>query len=145
MSGLIGTFKVKDGKVTLVDANGILIEVNVAKVGMAITSTMRTLPTPNDDPGAPKRYSDISVRIRGSAVPRMGVLSQGEPQIEALTRPPVRTAPMPQNVSQVLNIFTDVEIANFGWDIYQTIVIQENLPIRSEILGIYGKIETNTL
>lgn len=145
VTGLIGTYTVRDGQVTLKNDAGGLIEVSAAKVGMGLTATLRTLPVADTDPGASKRYNEISVRVRASTLPKMGVLSEAEAQVDAITRPPVREAIMPQNVSQVLRVFTDVELANFGWDKYQTVAIQENLPIRCEILGIYGKLKSNSV
>ena len=49
------------------------------------------------------------------------------------------------NQSEPVEILEDVEISSLGWDPYQLVVIQETLPLRCEILGIYGKITANSL
>jgi hypothetical protein len=47
--------------------------------------------------------------------------------------------------SQSLDLIADLKVANFGSDIYQLVEIEESLPYRSEILGMYGTTTSNSV
>ena len=47
--------------------------------------------------------------------------------------------------SESLSFVADHKVANTGWDSLQTITIEETVPYRSEVLGIFGKLQDNSL
>lgn len=145
--GYLGSFRVRNGVVELQDGNGWGIEINGGSVGLASTSRMQTLPMGGGrtDPGGPKRFSDLSVRVRASVRPRMGVVTAEQSFEQVAQRGDDRTPRTNMNTSEFIDILSDIEINSVGWDQYQMVVIQETLPIRCEILGIYGKITANSL
>lgn len=145
--GYLGSFRVRNGQINLVDRNGFAIEVTDATIGMSIPCRAATLPIGGGriDPGAKKRFSELSVRIRASILPQMAVVGVDQPFASKVQRPADRTPAMPQNQSQAVEVLRDVELTNLGHDEYQIVVIEETLPLRCEILGIYGKMTTNSL
>jgi hypothetical protein len=48
------------------------------------------------------------------------------------------------NVSEPVEILFDTKLENLGWDTYQVVVIDEPLPLRVEVLGLYGKLTSNS-
>lgn len=144
-TGYLGTFIVTGGQIVLQDAAGFDITVTAAMVGRSMPARIQTLPLGSQDPGATKRYSTIQTRVRASSLPAIGVFNRGEFFGTELIRPPARTPSSLMNVSEGLAILTDTKQANLGSDTYQVVVVQENLPIRCEVLGIYGKVTANSL
>jgi hypothetical protein len=136
------------GEIELIDDIGQPILVGSAICGFPLSATLRTLPVDWDakGPGAIKRLSDLSIRVRASTKPKMGVLSFNEDIREiALTRPESRAPFHTMERPEPLEFVSDLTVANLGSDIYQTVIIQENLPLRCEILGIYGKLTGESL
>jgi len=129
----LGSFLVTGGEITLVNQVGVDINVTKAVVGRPMTSRMRTLPPASDDPGSKKRYTDISVRVRGSTKP----IINGE-------RPADRTPQTPMDTSEPLDFINDYKTLSLGTDLLQIITIEETVPFRSEILGIYGKLRESS-
>lgn len=130
----LGTFMVTDGTVTLLNQIGQPIVVASALIGRAMPARMKTLPVPAKDAGSEKRYKSISCRVRLSTRP----LINGE-------RPDDRTPSRIMDKSEELVGIEDTKVANFGWDKYQVITIEENTPLRCEVLGIYGKLSMNSV
>jgi len=132
-TGFVGNFRVTGGQVSLVDGNGNAQYVNTASVGMVNRSIMITLPAPGPveagGAGAMKRYSSISVRGLISSMVKIN----GE-------RPSERQPFAKMNISQPLALLQDFSVTNLGHDLYAQITIEEDLPIRAEVLGIYGKL-----
>jgi hypothetical protein len=148
----LGTFTVGEngtpGEVELIDDIGQPIVVGSAFVGLPMSATLRTLPIgwDREGPGAIKRMSSLSVRVRASTKPKMGVLSFNEDVREvALTRSETRSPFQNMERPEPLEFVSDIKVANLGSDVYQTVIIQENLPLRCEILGIYGKLTGESL
>ena len=130
----LGSFPVIFGTINLTNQVGSPIEVLIAVVGRTMISTMQTLPPPSNDPGGKKRYSDVSVRVRGST----STIINGE---RVKDRSPERE----MGRSEALSLIADHKVANTGWDSLQTITIEETVPYRSEVLGIFGKLQDNSL
>jgi len=130
----IGQYQVAGGEITLVDQIGQPILLSEAVIGLPSNCTLVTLPPSTPDEGAPKRYSDISVRVRGSTRPFIN----GQ-------RPDDRTPITPQTNSEATDDLRDLEVTNLDWDTYQLITITESVPLRVEILGIYGKLKAGDI
>jgi hypothetical protein len=152
-TGYLGVFRVVDigageGGVELVDQIGQPIVTTFAVVGLTMVCSMRTLPVNVAHPrvgfGSKSRYSTISVRVRSSTIPRLGVLSTDEFTQDALKRPEVRNAKLAMNKSPALQFISDFKLNNLGSDIYQTVVVEEDVPMRCEVLGIYGKLTSDS-
>ena len=129
----LGSFVVTAGQITLLTQVGTAIPVLKAVVGRDMSSVMRTLPPPSDDPGSKKRYVDVAVRVRGSTRP----IINGE-------RPKDRAPATLMDTSEPLDLINDYKVTNLGSDEYQIITIEETVPFRSEILGIYGKLRESS-
>jgi hypothetical protein len=132
----IGFYRVVNGQITLTIGTGfessgdITVEVTQCSIGLGHRCYLKTLPPEKVDPGAQARYVDFSVRILGSTRP----IVNGE-------RPADRNPTTVMDLSQPLDLINDVSIAKFGWDPYQVITIEEQLPFPCEILGVYGKVK----
>jgi hypothetical protein len=143
-TGYIGEYQVSvGGTINPVDDTGKPIEFNTAWVGYGMRSQFATLPLGAADPGASKRYVTLSARIRASTRPRVQVSKQGH--TGEFERPAEREQNTPMNYTQPLDILHDIKVANLGSDDYQIVLIEERLPFRSEILGIYGKAVARSL
>jgi hypothetical protein len=92
------------------------------------------MPPEKQEPGAKSRYIDFSVRTIGSTRPYIN----GE-------RPDDRDPLSPLNRSQPLDYINDLQVSTRNWNPYQIIEIAEHVPLRLEVLGIYGKLESNPL
>jgi hypothetical protein len=130
----VGTFPVVNGQIELYYPNGDPILFNIAACGLAFRSQFQSLPVASQDPGDVKRRITVSVRTRGSTRP---VINDQRPA----DRNPITL----MDRSQYLDLITDLKVANFGSDIYQIVEIEESLPYRSEILGLYGTVTTNSV
>jgi hypothetical protein len=92
------------------------------------------MPIIGQDPGAVKRYSKIYVRTIFSSRP----IINGE-------RPADRDPLTLQDESQSIDLFRDNQVAQLGWSQTQPISIRETLPVRCEIIGIFGTVKGNSL
>lgn len=133
-SDYLGTFEVEGGEITLEDQVGNAINVSQAVIGLAMESRLLLLPPDSSDPGSAKRFTDVNVRARLSTRP----IINGE-------RPSDRSPRMIMGRSEYLVLIEDIQVANLGFDKYQTITIEENIPLRCEILEVYGKLQENSL
>jgi hypothetical protein len=116
-----------------VDDIGLPILVNRALIGLSMNSKLRPMPLVTDDPGAKKRYSKIQLRIIGSTIP----IING-------TRPATRQSITDMGTTQPPSALSQPQVANLGWTGMEIFSIEENLPLKSEILGIFGKLTTNS-
>jgi hypothetical protein len=130
----LGVYTVTGGQITLVDQLGNPIIVSQVTVGLAMSARVRTMGMITKDPGSKKRYASIRVRVLGS----------GRPFING-QRPPDRTPINAMDSSEPLDIIRDHEVSNWGWDRQEIIEVSENLPIRTELLAIYGKVKGNSV
>jgi hypothetical protein len=128
-----GFYTVENGKIDLKsggETGGFEAFTTYIEVGLAAPGYLKTLPPEKLDPGASSRYVDFAVRTLGSSRP----IINGE-------RPDDRDPSTILNVSQPIDLLNDVKIMKFGFDAYQVIEISEHLPLRCEILGVYGKVK----
>jgi hypothetical protein len=135
----IGAFPVVNGEVTLVDGEGMPITPSVVAIGLPKWCYLKTFPPVVDEtttggPGAFKRFSSISLRLRNSRPPIINGI-----------RPPDKSSNTTMDQGEPLVPLQDVDVANFGFSLYEPIEIGETLPLRSEIVGIYGKLSSNRL
>ena len=139
-SSYIGSFLVNSsGNIVVRDGNGIAIPISRGIAGIGMPSRMTLLPPIVDQGrtggvGAEKRYSTIGVRILLGTTPIINGV-----------RPAERRPWTPFNQSQSLAIIADFESVNLGYDHFQFITIEEDVPLRCEILGIYGNLTSNTV
>jgi hypothetical protein len=150
--GYLGAFNVVNGEVTLEDDRDDPqpIMTAYASVGLTMDATLRTLPVDgrsyrSTGVGALSRFSDISLRVRGSTRPRFGVISFNEDIGESIRRPESRSPRNPMEKQEPRELVADFKLSNLGTDIYQTIVVKESVPLRVEVLGIYGKLASESL
>ena len=130
----LGTYVVTGGQVDLQDQAGNTIEVNSALVGLPMIARMTLLPPAAEDPGSAKSYDAVSVRIRNSTRPIINGVRPGD-------RSPVRI----MGKSEKLEEFEDVSVSDLQWTLYESVTIEENVPLRCEILGVYGELSENQL
>ena len=130
----VGTHPVRNGEIELFYPDGTPILFNIALCGLAHRSLFQSLPVGSADPGDQKRRITVSVRTRGSTRP----VVNGQ-------RPADRDPQTLMGRSQSLDLIADLKVANFGSDIYQIVEIEESLPYRSEILGMYGTTTSNSV
>lgn len=129
----LGTYRVAlDGTLTLENQVGEPINVTRAIIGLSMKATLETLPFVTQYPDARKRFSDVGVRVRNSTVPIINGY-----------RPPERRAQNDMNTSQKLIRFNQRTMTNLGWDDFEFIRVEEVVPLRTEILGIFGEISIN--
>jgi hypothetical protein len=128
-----GVFTVSGGSFTITDQAANEIPVRLIKVGLLHRCYLKTLPPETHDPGAKMRYSDFAVRVLFSTRP----IINGE-------RPAERFATIPMNQSQPVSLIGDFEVTKLDWDPYQIITVEEDLPLRCEVLGVYGKLAVNS-
>lgn len=133
-SNFLGTYEVASGSIDLVDQSGNPYEVSQATVGLAMVSKLQLLPPQAVDPGAQKRYTDVNVRVRGSTLP----IINGE-------RPSDRSPETLMSQSEYPVLVDDVKVVNLGSDLYQLINIEENVPLRCEVIGVYGVVTESSL
>jgi len=123
----LGSWKVASGQITMLDGTGAAINVDNAQVGMEMACRLRTMPVIGNDPGAQKRFTSLYVRCRNSSRP----LINGE-------RPADRDPERPLDEAQDLDIIQDYETVVLGQNRTQVISIRETLPVKTEVLGIFG-------
>jgi hypothetical protein len=143
--GYLGTFTVDmDGDLQLFDDNGNEITVFSASVGLPTFARLRTLPLFETGIEPYKRYTKLVLRLFQSATP----IINGH-------RPPVRYPGSPMDTRQQFNFdpdvlmagfgVSDIEIPTMGKDRNAIVTIEENIPLRVEILGIFGTLEGQSL
>lgn len=130
----LGVHTVEGGSITLLDQLGEPLEVTTAIVGLSMLARIWTLPMITDDPGAKKRYSDVTVRLNQSARPKING-----------TRPKDRTPINPMGTSEPLDGQKDHQIQNVAWSTLSYVTIEENLPLKVEVIGIFGKFIGNSV
>jgi hypothetical protein len=130
----IGSFLVTGGQITLETQVGVPVNVSKSVVGRSMVSTMVTLPPPSLTPSSKKRYTDVSVRVRGSTK----TIINGE-------RVKDRAPSTLMDTSEPLSLVNDHTVYNLGQDAYQLITIEETVPYRSEVLGISGTLQENSV
>ena len=133
-ANFLGTYTVTAGAITLVNQIAEDIDFVEATVGLAMPCSLKTLPLITDDPTSKKRYTSINVRTLASTRPMIN----GE---RASDRDPLS----PLGLSQRLDTVYDNTVAVLGSDKYQTIEVTETLPLRLEVVGIFGKIKESSL
>lgn len=130
----IGNYVVTAGQIELVDQLGLAINASDVLVGLPMRAVMQTLPIITDDPGSIKRFNKIEVR----GVFTSTTLING-------VRPNERSPSTFMGQSEPLSFFIDYEVMNLGSDKYQVIRIEENLPVRSEVIGIFGTLKASSV
>lgn len=129
----LGSYTVESGQVVLDDDIGGTNSVVTCVVGLNHNSKLVTLPPQKLDPGSESRYIRFSVRVSGSTRP----IING-------TRPNDREPATPLGMSQGPDGLRDEHVPDTGYSPHKSIEISEHLPFRTEILGIYGKLEANS-
>lgn len=134
----LGSWPVVGGQIDMTTPDGLEFNVTTASVGTALQCHLRSLPPvvyeTTGGLGAAERYSDIRVRTLGSTRP----IVNGE-------RPPERDPTAPMDQSQELDQLHDSVVVNLGWEQQETILVEENVPFKLEILSISGKLGVNKL
>lgn len=123
----VGSFEVVGGEVTLDDDIGGTTPMTSCIVGLQNTSKLKTLPPGKLDPATQSRFTRLVVRILASIRPTVNGY-----------RPEDRSPEMAMNLSQQLDVVHDVEISATDWEPGNSIDIQEILPFRQELIGIFG-------
>ena len=107
--------------------------------GIPYTSFAKTLPLDSPTKGTSstagfmKRFNKIWMKLNRSAMP---VIND--------ERPPSRTPKTPMNIGQPIE-YSDVQVANMGWDKYGQITISQNLPYPCVLASIYGEVSEDQL
>lgn len=107
-------------------------------VGLPFTSSARTLPYEGGNPagtaqGSKRRFTKCMARLNDSAMPKIG----GE-------RPADRHPAT--NMDEPEPPFTgDVSVWARGWDDAGQVLIEQDLPLRTEVLAIFGSVVVNDL
>ncbi len=142
----IGIYTVVEGRIDFVDEVGNSVSYNSAHAGLPMTAELHTLPIPGIDPTSKKRYSEISVRIRSSIIPKIGVQSPSEVFGKEVTeRPPTRSARTNMDSNSQSYSLRNVSVVNLGWGTGQVVRVIEDIPQRVEILGIFGRLTDNKI
>lgn len=107
-----------------------------AYVGVPYVARLVTLPEEPADStesysGGKKRNNDITVRLVDSAMP----LINGK-------RPADRTPTTLMNTREA-NVTSDINVRSLGWDGQGPIIIEQDKPLRTEIVGIFTKLNVN--
>lgn len=107
---------------------------NEILIGLAIDSVIRTLPVADDvryigtTRTMKKRFTNVWVRI----------INSWRPKING-RRPPNRHALTPMGVVEPAQT-ESVVVTNEGWDMDAQITIEQDLPLRTEVAGWFGRI-----
>jgi hypothetical protein len=107
-------------------------------VGLPYFADIKTLPIEymvNDSSVASfmKRFARVFVRFNASALPKINN--------ENIRK---RHPASPMGVPEAL-ISGDLKVSNLGWDRYGNIEITQELPYRTEIMGVYGELSLEGL
>lgn len=130
LDGIHDGQKVVAGGAITIDRPG-----EVAVIGLPYTATARTLPPEAGNPrgtaqGSKRRFARIFARLADSALPKLNG-----------NRPPDRTPATPQNEAEP-RMSGDIDVASLGWG-DGTITIEQDLPLRTEVLAVFGVLATN--
>jgi hypothetical protein len=114
------------------------VEDDTAWVGIKFTAEARTLPLEGGSPrgsslGAKRRFVKVGLLLHASALPRVN----GK-------RPPEKL-PSGQFDARDAAVTGRVEMANLGWSEDAVLVLEQDAPYRTEILGIVGVAQVNDL
>jgi len=134
-----GLYTVEGGQVVLTNDAGGSRLVTTAIVGISHWSTLRTLPPEKQDPGAPSRYTDFNLRVLASTAPRIN----GERPAERRVVDSLDSSPSPYGFRGAPT--KDIGVYLDGWQPTISIEIEEQLPLRTEVLGLWGKLKTGSL
>ena len=102
-------------------------------VGLPYTSTMETLPLATTlqigQSTLPyeKRFNKIFVRLFESYFPRINGV-----------RPPTRHASTPMDTAEA-PVTGDIQVTNLGWSKTATITVTQDLPLATQVAGIFGE------
>ena len=130
----IDGYTVSGGSITLDNDYGGQYTVVRPIVGLKLRNKIRTLPPEKQDPGAQARYSEFSLRTLGSTRP----VINGQ-------RPSDRDPETQLNKSQTLDLYNDIDITTSQWNPYQIIQIEEPYPFACTVIGVYGRLTSNSL
>lgn len=114
-------------------------EVSDVAIGLPIISTMRTLSLGTSiqyvGTGRPskKRFNTLYARITASR----------QPSING-RRAPVRTAATPMGETEPAKTET-VQVSNLGWDLDGKITIVQDLPVYTELAGLFGQLNQDNI
>jgi len=135
---VIGDLSVRNGQIALVDGYNEPILVSNCTVGLPKPCVVETMPAITDQTtggaGSKKRYTSIGVRLRESRVPLINGI-----------RPPVNYDRRIMDSQLPRDQLVDVEVGNLGYSVRESITIEETEPVRIEVLGVYGKLGSNSL
>jgi len=141
----IGTYQVAGGRIDFVDAVGSPVSYKSGHAGLPMTAEVHTLPLVGVDPTSKKRYSQISLRIKSSIIPKLGVQSPSEAfDGDVAKRPPTRSARQNMGENSQQYSLRNVTLVNTGWGTGQTVRVVEDIPQRVEVLGVFGKLTSNS-
>jgi len=142
----IGVYTVVSGRIDFVDEIGNITTYSSAHAGLQMTAQLHTLPIPGQDPTSKKRYSEVSVRIRSSIIPKIGAQSPSEFfGADVTERQPSRSARTSMGTNSQRFVLRNVSVVNLGWGTGQTVQVIEDIPQRVEILGVFGKLTSNSI
>ena len=139
----LGNTKVEGGTIRLLDQRGQKENVVFALVGLPNRAYVRFMPPAKIDPLAQSRYSKWGVRTIYSTRPKVRLL--GHEEREDAQRPEDRTTTTPMGTVESLDVIDNHRFTILGWDLLNVIELEENLPFRCEIVGVFGLIESNTV
>ena len=128
----LGMQPVVDGAVDIGDMVG-----NVVDVGLPYAMSIRTLPTGTLTPDAglasKKRYSELGVR---------GLFTR--PPVINSQRPADRSPDSYMDSSEPPLLAEDFTVTTMEWDTFASVTVEEPLPFRATIAGIFGKLSSNS-
>lgn len=124
----------ENGECQIDDGLGGYIEVERVTVGLSNPCILRTMPLVTQDPGSLKRFSQVSVRTLGSRRAQINFERNAD-------RAPVTW----QDDTQGPDLVYDNTILTLGSDRSAVINVREHIPVRLEVVGIFGKVEAGSL
>jgi hypothetical protein len=137
----LGFFTVTGGEITLLDKSGNPTPVTIALAGMPHRSRMRLMPPLRRDPAAKSRYSELAIRTLYSSRPIVQMLGQPNNKERSYDRTP--GTPMSQ--SEPMDVLDQSEFTKLNFDPMNVVEIIENIPVRCEVVGVFGKLTSNSL
>jgi hypothetical protein len=141
----IGGYTVFAGRIDFENEDGVVSLYSSAHAGLTMPCELHTLPIPGPDPIGKKRYSQISMQVRASIIPKIGVQSPSEViGADVTERPPTRNARENMGENSRQYVLRNVTVQNLGWGTGQTVQVIEDIPQRVEVLGLFGKLTSNS-
>lgn len=106
--------------------------------GLKFTARIRTVPVDmltQDESRTSflKSWNKIFIRMLNSARPLINGV-----------RPPVRNELTPMGEAEPLRT-EDLEVSNLGWDLYASITIEQDLPLKLEVSGVFGELDQENI